>query len=246
MGNCCEGVGARPKQAMTLKYFPIAGRCEPIRLALLLGKFNYKEERLTGTEWQNGPTKKSTPYGQLPVLIVNGYTMGQSKTILRYLGKLTKYKGKRLYPTNAFLSAQVDEVLDAFDDLFMLLAPTYKIADKIEKEAFRQQLFSRGGQAADLMDIFEKRLAKSKSGWVVSEAGLTVADLVYFGYLCMLRSGFIEGLDLSLFAKYRKILEHKDRVAKIPEILAYYKDTDRSNPKSVPYYEVFLPSSAFK
>mmetsp|Transcript_119823 Transcript_119823/g.207974 ORF Transcript_119823/g.207974 Transcript_119823/m.207974 type:complete len:247 (-) Transcript_119823:156-896(-) len=246
MGNCCEGVGSRPKKEMTLKYFPIAGRCEPIRLALLLGKFKYKEERLTGTEWENGPTKKSTPYGQLPVLIVNGYTMGQSKTILRYLGKLTKFKGKRLYPTNAFLSAQVDEVLDAFDDFFMLLAPTYKIADKHEKEDFRRQLFSAGGQGANFMDIFEKRLQSSKSGWVVSEAGLTVADLVYFGYLCMIRSGSVDGLNLSLFSKYRKIMEHKDRVARIPEIQAYYKDKDRSNPKSVPYYEVFLPSSSSK
>eukprot|EP00933_Yihiella_yeosuensis_P013151 TRINITY_DN12319_c0_g3_i1.p1 TRINITY_DN12319_c0_g3~~TRINITY_DN12319_c0_g3_i1.p1 ORF type:complete len:250 (+),score=60.68 TRINITY_DN12319_c0_g3_i1:56-805(+) len=240
--SCFEGFVApkRPTGNMTLKYFPITGRAEPIRLALLLGKFQYYDHRLTGNEWLE-TEKAKTPFGQLPVLVVEGKQLAQTKAILRYIGKISPYKGSYLYPQDPLLAAKVDEIMDAFDDLWILLAPTYRIEDKEQQAAARQRLFAEGGEAAAMVQMFEKILQQSSSGYVVSEAGLTVADLMYFSFLNTIRSGFVDGLTPSLFnpSDHPRIMKHKELIASIPEIAAYYSDVGASNPTGNPHYEVF-------
>jgi len=151
--------------------------------------------------------------------------------------------GKPLYPADLWLAAKVDEIIDAFDDLWILLAPTYRIQDQPLREKARQQLFQPGGEAAVLMDTFESILAKSSTGYVVSEAGFTVADLVYFCSLSTIRSGFIDGLAPRLFNDlcYERVMKHKEMVARIPAIQGYYDDSKASNPLGLPFYEVFKP-----
>mmetsp|Transcript_86315 Transcript_86315/g.239358 ORF Transcript_86315/g.239358 Transcript_86315/m.239358 type:complete len:245 (-) Transcript_86315:86-820(-) len=242
MGNACtEGIAgpARPKGNITLKYFPIAGRAEPIRLALKLGKFDFYDQRINGEEWERH--KKQTPYGQMPVLIVGGKQIAQTKAILRFVGKMTKYDGHLLYPKDPFSAAKVDEVLDAFDDLWILIAPTFRIKDKEQKEQARLELFQPGGQAATLVSIFERILTESGNGFVVPEAGLSVADLMYFCFLNSIRSGFIEGLKADLFKDCTNIMKHKEKVANIPDVRSYYQDKQKSNPMGLSSYEVFLP-----
>merc|ERR1712113_74556 len=115
------------------------------------------------------------------------------------------------------------------------------IEDKDQKEKERQRLFSSGGEASAKVEIFEDILAKSTSGYVVQDAGLTIADLTYFGFLNSIRSGFVEGLDRSIFKDYTRIMKHKDMVARIPAVKSYYENEEKSNPMKVPYYDVFLP-----
>jgi len=243
MGNCVEGlVGPqRPKGNITLKYFPISGRAEPIRLALTLGKFEFYDHRIPGDEWED-KHKKQTPYGQMPVLVIDSKRIAQTKAILRYIGKLTKVDGQYLYPKDELAAAKVDEVLDAFDDLWILLAPTMRIKSQAQKEQARQELFQPSGQATALLRVFEKILSESSNGYVVPEAGLTLADLTYFCFLNSIRSGFIDGLNPDLFKQYTKIMKHKEKIAEIPAIREYYADKSKSNPLNVPWYEVFEPS----
>ena len=47
-----------------------AGAAEKVRFALLLGKVPFKDTRVAFAEW--GEMKASTPYGQLPVMVVDG------------------------------------------------------------------------------------------------------------------------------------------------------------------------------
>mmetsp|Transcript_93436 Transcript_93436/g.166263 ORF Transcript_93436/g.166263 Transcript_93436/m.166263 type:complete len:249 (+) Transcript_93436:55-801(+) len=240
---CLEGVAGPPPKPkkLTLKYFPIAGRAEVIRLALILGKLDCADQRLTGEEWEK-QHKATAPFGQLPVLMVDGKELAQTKAILRYVGKLAQYDGRLLYPQDPWLAAKVDEVMDAFDDLWILLAPTYRIENQQQKEQTRQRLFAPGGEAARLVAIFEQLLSRSSNGFVVPEAGLTVADLMYFSFLNVVRSGFVEGLPSSLFAGYPNLMKHKEKIANVPEIKKYYVENAKvSNPLSLPNYEVFAP-----
>merc|ERR1719414_1816416 len=107
-----------------------------------------------------------------------------------------------------------------------------------QKEAARQELFSPSGQATQLVRVFEKKLHDSANGYVVPEAGLSVADLTYFCFLNSIRSGFIEGLKPDLFQDYTHIMRHKEKIAQIPIIKAYYEDASKSNPLDYPWYDV--------
>lgn len=244
VASCVEGIfpGPSAPKNIILKYFPIAGRAEPIRLALALGKVQFYDQRISGQEWEV-KHKPQMPYGQLPVLVVDGKMICQTKAILRYVGKIAKYNGTALYPKDVFAAAKVDELLDAFDDLWILLAPTFTIQDEAQKAAARQQLFAPGGPATAKVEVFERMLSASSSGsgFCVPQAGLTVADLMYFSFFNVLRSGFVDGLGADLFKKYPNITRHKELVAAIPEICAYYQDAALSNPHKVPFYEVFQP-----
>jgi glutathione S-transferase len=244
--SCFEGLGGKkaaapprlPTGPMTLKYFPISGRAEPIRLALRIGGIGFEDQRIPAADWP--AAKKLTPYGQVPVLIVEQQQLAQTKAILRYIGKLARHQGHPLYPQDPLLAAKVDELLDAFDDVWILLAPTYRIKDQSQKEAARQKLFGPGGEAAAMIRIFDGVLKDSKNGFLVPEAGLTVADLAYFCYLNTIRSGFVDGLTPQLLDSFPAIKKHKELLAGIPVITQYYADP-KSNPDNLPIYDVFKP-----
>ena len=75
----------KPKD-IKLTYFDIPGAGEKIRLALLLGKIPFKDERVGFQEC--GELKPKTPYGQLPLMELDGEVFGQSGAMLQYAGKL--------------------------------------------------------------------------------------------------------------------------------------------------------------
>lgn len=94
------------RKSLKLLYFHIPGRAEAIRLTLALGDVPFKDIRLTREQWAE--LKPTTPFGQIPVLIVDGEMLAQSHAILRYAGELAG-----LYPADPWLAAKVDEVIDA-------------------------------------------------------------------------------------------------------------------------------------
>lgn len=224
---------AKPK-SVTLKYFAISGRAEPIRLVLTLGKIEFNDMRIQACEWE-AKFKSLMPFGQLPVLVVDQRPIAQTKTILRYLGKGTTYGGSLLYPQDPVLAARVDEIMDAFDDLWIMVAPTMRIQGTDQKVEARRNLFSPGGPAYGMLDTFEKILLESTNGYVVPQAGLTLADLMYFCTLNTIRSGFFEGLGADIYKDHKKLMQHKEKIAAIPEILKYYEGAQE------PCYEVFKP-----
>lgn len=243
LSGCADGVFAhvsRPKGRVTLKYLAISGRAEPIRLALVLGGFDFEDQRITANDWVE-KHKKLMPYGQVPVLVVEGRLIAQAKAILRYVGKMTQWSGKPIYPRDPLVAAQVDQLVDAFDEIWLVLAPTYRIKDQEQKEQVRQKLFAKGGEGAKFVDIFERTISESKNGYAVDEAGFSVADLMWFCSLNVIRSGFVEGLGPETFKDYPNIMKHKEMIANISEINGYYTNKGKSNPLNNPFYDVFLP-----
>ena len=69
-----------------LTYFDIPGAGEKVRLALMMGKIPFTDERIGFKEW--GELKPKTPYGQLPLLEIDGEVCAQSNAMLQYAGKL--------------------------------------------------------------------------------------------------------------------------------------------------------------
>ena len=89
---------------LKLNYFDFhGGRAEPVRLALHIGGIAFEDHRFTFPEFAE--FRKTTPFGQVPTLEVDGLHLTQCDAMLRYAGKLAN-----LYPTDPLQALLCDEV----------------------------------------------------------------------------------------------------------------------------------------
>jgi len=92
-----------------LTYFN-RGRGEPIRLIFALANVSYEDNIIQGADW---PTiKPTTPWGQVPVLEVDGVKIAQTPTISRFLARKFNLVG-----SNELEAARCDELVDAALDV---------------------------------------------------------------------------------------------------------------------------------
>jgi hypothetical protein len=125
-----------------------------------------------------------------------------------------------LYPSDASLAFEVDEFVEAFEDVRGKLVPTFAIADPAEKAAARAALVAPGtGAAAVLLAKLETYCAQTKPGFMVGTA-TTLADLWCFFFLNFLTCGFWDGLPAASVsaAQYPKLFAVERRVAKLPKV----------------------------
>jgi len=66
---------------LKLTYFPGGGRAEAIRLAFFVADIPFEDERITNEQFSK--RKGLLPFGQLPILEVDGVVIAQSHAILR-------------------------------------------------------------------------------------------------------------------------------------------------------------------
>ncbi|XP_070543838.1 glutathione S-transferase 1-like [Ptychodera flava] len=99
-----------------LKYFANRGRAEPSRLVFAAAGVEYEDIRFDPEQWQSEKESVSAsgkyPFGQMPVLEVDGEVIAQSQAIARYLANEFELAGK----TNLD-KAKVDMVVDALEDI---------------------------------------------------------------------------------------------------------------------------------
>lgn len=111
------------------------GKAEPARLAFAVKGVAFEDVLLTGSSWET--IKPTTPWGQVPVLEVDGQQLAQSGAINSYVGRELG-----LYPAGALAAAKIDEFCDTIEDCSAIcLAATYG------KEVRRSSLFLRGAPA---------------------------------------------------------------------------------------------------
>ena len=79
----------------------------------------FEDVLLTGSTWEK--IKPTTPWGQVPVLEVDGQQLGQSGAINSYVGRELG-----LYPAGALAAAKIDEFCDTVEECSAVcLAATY-------------------------------------------------------------------------------------------------------------------------
>ncbi|VDO85500.1 unnamed protein product [Heligmosomoides polygyrus] len=154
-----------------LIYFNGRGAAEIIRQLFVIAGKEYEDVRLTFEEWPK--YKPEMPFGQVPVLEIDGQKLAQSLAIVRYLAREFGYAGK-----TPFEEALVDSIGDQYKDFVNEARPYFRVALG----------FQEGDEAALAKDVFlparekfltfmTKFLNQSKSGYLVGDS-LTWADLV--------------------------------------------------------------------
>ena len=149
----------------------------------------------------------------MPVLVVNGEEVGQTRAIIRYVGKLAG-----LYPTNPAHALRCDEILDFFEEM---IPDAFKETDE-SRETYFSEEGKTGYARLQKLEAFIQ-----KGHGVIGGASLTVADVVIFSYTCMIpalaAAGFLKGVPSNIFDNFPSIQSVRKAVASHPKVVAYYK-----------------------
>lgn len=209
---------SQPKLSLT--YFPIGGRAEPIRMCFAIGKIPFTNISVSFKEFVS-EVKAKLPLGQMPVLEIDSgndggkTTITQTTSILRYIGKQAG-----LYPKDDDVKAmEIDEILSVLDDLRSPLGLTIMGAKKCllsddkeftdeEKMAIRRRWTEQ--TIPKYVGFLEKKIEDNKgSDWIVG-GSMTIADLVLYCDLSWVSGGVLDGVPQSVLDAYpacRKLME---------------------------------------
>lgn len=194
----------RPKD-LKVVYFAMSGRAGPIRAALQLGKIKYENAFVNSDSLKE--LKPKLPFGQVPVIEMDGEVAAQSGAILRYVGKLSG-----LYPTNAYRALKVDEIIDGVDDTISVLIPSLMESDKDKKLRMRKDLIKSGGALRQRLQRLADRM-ESNTGAFAAGSRLSIADLSVASFTRSITNG--EGLDFipnAILNEYPALSDHLARM----------------------------------
>ena len=198
---------------LKLTYFDFhGGRAEPARLAMHIGNIAFEDYRFTYADL--AAVRKSTPFGQIPTLHVDGVQVTQSDAITRYVGKLAG-----LYPADPFQALLCDEVMSAVEDAIIKMGPTYRLTGDALKEA---RIALANGPLTMYLVWLQNQL-QAHGGEYFADHRLTIADLKVFTYVRDLNSGRLDHVPTDLVEKVAPQLNiHMNRVAQTPAVAQYY------------------------
>ncbi len=198
---------------LKITYFDMhGGRAEPVRLALAIGNISFEDHRFSYPEFAD--IRKNTPFGQVPVLEVDGVQITQCDSMLRYAGKLAG-----LYPEDAYQALLCDEVMYVVEEAGVKMGPTYRMAGEEQKVA---RLALVNGHIPVYLRWLEKQLL-ARGGDYFADHRLTVADLKVFIDVRTLNSGRLDHIPADLVQQVAPALNaHAQRIAEHPAVAAYY------------------------
>ncbi|KAJ8664901.1 hypothetical protein QAD02_006563 [Eretmocerus hayati] len=188
-----------------LTYFPVKALGEPIRFLLSYANIDFVDDRFDKEDWPK--IKPSTPYGQVPVLEVDGKKIHQSTAICRYIAKKCGLTGK-----DDWEALEIDATVDTVHDLRAKIAAHHYESDaKAKAEKLKA--------AKELVPFYVQRLdeqAKKNGGYLVG-GKLSWADIVFVALLDYLN--FMSGHDIIEKAANLKVI--RDKVMSEPKIKAW-------------------------
>merc|ERR1711981_663474 len=161
-------------------------RAEVSRLSLHLGKVEFEDKKIKDFKaWKESDI---SPFGQAPILEVDGKVIAQTGAIARYCGKLSGF-----YPKDDdFAAAKIDEIIDTATDITVHVGKTMRMENEKEKMEARSKL------AADTFPMYFSALEKimqtnGSTGFYVGSS-MTIADIAMWRLLGWFKSGILDGI----------------------------------------------------
>ena len=187
-------------------------RAEMSRLSLFIGGIEFEDLRPSREEIAKMRTEGIFPFGQFPVLQVDGKTIAQTGAIARFCGKLSG-----LYPTeNHFYAAKVDEVIDLATDITGKIRPALIEKDPEKKMEMRRELSET--VLPHWLGFMESLLEDNgKTGYFVDDS-LTVADLAAWRLCGWISGGIIDGIPETILDTSPLLNQHLNHISNLPKI----------------------------
>ncbi|EFO91451.1 CRE-GST-9 protein [Caenorhabditis remanei] len=189
-----------------LTYFDSRGNGEIARQVFKYANREFIDERVSQEEWMK--MKQNTPFGQLPILEVDGKQLAQSVTIVRFLSKQFGISGR-----NSWEEAQIDSLSDQFKDYRIEARAYFRVKmgfgegdlEKLKKDIFIPS-FNK------MYTTFTNYLKTSGSGYLIGDS-LTWIDLAVAQH----SSDLLEA-DKNILKEFPEMADHQRRIHDIPNI----------------------------
>ncbi|PAV60687.1 hypothetical protein WR25_14443 [Diploscapter pachys] len=169
----------------------------------------FEDVRIKREDWPTLKTKM--PFGQIPVLEIDGKPLAQSYTIGRYLARQFGLAGK-----DAYEEGVCDSIVDQFNDFFGETLPYKRVAWGFlqgDKEKLKQEIYVPAVKKH--MPLFVNFLKNNKSGYLVGD-GLTWADIVIaYGM------GDLDEADSELLDDFPELRTHYKKIHSLPKLKEY-------------------------
>ncbi|TMS34861.1 hypothetical protein L596_002368 [Steinernema carpocapsae] len=197
--------------AYKLTYFDGRGLGEAARMLFAFKEVPFEDVRIKKDDWP--ALKPKTPFGQIPVLEVDGEELAQSFAIYRYLANEFGLAG-----ATPMEKAQVDSVADAYKDFAGAVSKyLYTCFGLLEGDAAALYKEVLVPEAEKYLPNIIKVLERSGSGFCV-KSGITWADMYIAGHLYTLRT--LKAETLKDYPQLEKLI---DNVMKHPKLEKYVK-----------------------
>ncbi|RUS84494.1 hypothetical protein EGW08_007733 [Elysia chlorotica] len=189
-----------------LFYFDVRGRAEIARLIFTYAGKKFEDNRVGREDWP--ALKPNTPFGQMPVLEVDGEKIGQSVAIANYLAREFGLYGK----TN-MEGCRIDQVVCLVQDLISAFIKAMFEKDEAKKaeltKANNEEVIPR------FFGFFESLLKKNGTGFFVGK-DVTLADLFVYDVTWNMVKASPTALD-----SFPLLKANHNRIASVPQIKAY-------------------------
>ncbi|CAD5213717.1 unnamed protein product [Bursaphelenchus okinawaensis] len=201
-----------------LLYFNAYGRAEPIRQCFTYAGIPFKDNRIEFNDWPTtkGDTKR-IPYGQVPILLIDGKPLAESHTITRYAGRVSKLDGNTPEET-AFIDQAYEITRTFYDSAF----PYFKVVlgfSEGDKEQLKKEVFAPAAekQLKNIENLLQP------SGFF-GPSGPTYVDFFYAQI-----TEFYNQHAPEVLGKYPASLEHAKRVHRLSQLQEYFKNRPSAN-----------------
>ncbi|RCN49307.1 glutathione S-transferase protein [Ancylostoma caninum] len=211
-----------------LIYFKGRGRAECARQIFALADQKYEDVRVTQEEFPK--MKPNMPFGQLPVLYVDGKELAQSNAINRYLARKFGFAGK-----TPFEEAVVDSLADQYVDYSFEIKPYVYTALGFKKFGELVSAPKKFSSAETLkkdvllpardkfFGFITKFLKKNPSGFLVGNS-VTWVDLLIAEHVSGMLSTvpeYIEG--------FPEVKAHMEKVQSIPKVKKWIESRPKTD-----------------
>lgn len=199
-----------------LTYFNLKGRGELSRLLFAASDVKFEDVRIDMANWNQ--LKASMPFGQMPVLEVDGKKLAQSKAIAMFLAREFKLAG-----ANNWDQARCHMILDSIEDFWGGLPGILYNRSLSDEEKGKKIVEYRDTKMKPLGDALERCVKESlKEGFIVGGA-LTIADIAILWIWDLLADPMFRALDANRWreANFPTLDKHYKAMLAQPRLKAY-------------------------